>query len=180
MTVRTATRGDLPAVQRVAERAWDADYPGVLNRENLGDAAREWYDADAMAAELDRGDSVVLVAEAAGDEGASDMPSLAGFVHALVDDETGHVLRLYVDPDSRREGVGTALFDAAVDALFDRGVDVVAAMVLEENEPGRKFYRNLGLLEREDRHETVIGGERYTECVYESSRTARQSGDGVD
>ncbi len=56
----------------------------------------------------------------------------------------GVVENLYVVPERRSEGVGTALLDAAEATLWDRDVDVVSLEVMAENRQAREFYRRRG------------------------------------
>jgi len=56
----------------------------------------------------------------------------------------GVVENLYVVPERRGEGVGTALVEAAEATLADRGADVVSIEVMADNERARGLYRRLG------------------------------------
>lgn len=158
MTVREATGADAPAIRQVAERAWSTDYPDIISRESVAAGVTEWYDDDLMRADIARADAAVFVAEA--DDG------VVGFVHGVRGDEDGNVLRVYVDPDHRGNGLGSILLEAATDRLFEMGVDRVRAMVLEANDPGNEFYRSHGFERTDDTYETEIGGEFYDERVW--------------
>ena len=102
---------------------------------------------------------------------------VAGFVQAFgpsddthTEEREGSILRLYVRPDARGEGVGRELLDAARAELFDRGSDRVRAMTLAANEAGRAFYAACGLTKTDEVAETVIDGERYEEVVFVDDR----------
>lgn len=161
MTVREATTDDVPAICEVARRSWKNDYPDVVSRETIEEGVDDWYSPARIEDELSRARTVVLVAEEEG--------TVVGFVHAYSSDEVGYVLRLYVDPDHRRVGVGTRLFDRVRDTLFGHGVTHVDAMVLADNDPGNTFYRTLGF-EMDDQRETTIGPETYPENTYRLQR----------
>lgn len=157
--VRPARAEDAPAVARVAEQTWEHDYPGVLNRENLAAAAREWYDPERSRAAVRDPAYLLYVAE-------SDAGDIQGFVHAFDDDETGIILRAYVHPNARGEGIGRKLVETVCDALTERGCERVTATVLAENEAGVAFYESLGFEATGDTGETEIGGEFYEERTY--------------
>jgi len=159
MEVREATAADVTAVTRVAERSWTTDYPDILSRETAAAAAQDWYGEDRIASELDRDDALLLVAD-------RDPAGVAGFAHAIENDGVGNILRIYVDPDHRGEGVGTALVEATERRLFDRGVDRVRAMVLADNDPGNEFYRAQGFRRLDEVFETRVGDDRYAEHVW--------------
>lgn len=162
MEIREASRADLPAIQAVAETSWEVDYPDVLSRESAVEGAHEWYSRERMESELHGASSLLLVAERDG--------RVVGFVHAAWSGDEGDVMRVYVDPDERGEGVGSALLESAVATLFERDVDRVRAMVLAANEPGKAFYRSHGFEPTDETHETEITGERYEEHVYALQR----------
>ena len=168
MEFREATVDDVEALRGVARRSWARD--PALTRETATTSVEEWYDDRHLRAAVEAADEVVLVAAADGEASDGDRDVL-GFSHSVVDLPDGTVLRLYVDPDHRRDGVGTALLDRTREALASRGVERVRGFVLTANEPGNAFYRAAGF-ERVDEGETVIGGERYDEAVYE--RAARE------
>jgi ribosomal protein S18 acetylase RimI-like enzyme len=161
---REATSADVPAIRDVARATWERDYPAVLNRESVANTVEEWYDADQLAADVDRGDAVVIVAERHPRDDADDA-TVVGFVHAIVDGDCGSLLRAYVHPDERGDGIGRALVDTALDAFRDRGCDRAEAMVLARNDPGNAFYDSLGF-EHVSTDTTLIGGQGYDERVY--------------
>jgi len=78
-------------------------------------------------------------------------PDLVGFVmfgpesgtyeqHA----EKGIVENLYVVPERRGEGIGTALLEAAEESLAADGAEVISLDVMADNEAARRFYREHG------------------------------------
>ena len=162
MHIRAATLEDVPDIQEIATRSWELDYPETVSRETAVDDVRDWYGDDDIRTELSRPDASLLVATAGND--------VVGFVHAIYSAGEGHVMRVYVDPDARGEGVGRALVDAASDRLFSQGADRVRAMVLAVNEPGNEFYEALGFTLDEETYETKIGDEFYDERVWVRER----------
>jgi ribosomal protein S18 acetylase RimI-like enzyme len=56
----------------------------------------------------------------------------------------GLIENLYVRPDARNEGLGSALLSRAESQLTDRGVDAVTLDVMADNERARRFYREHG------------------------------------
>lgn len=157
MTVRPATEADVEAIRRVAERSWETDYPDILTRETAETGVEDWYDRERIRAAVDEAKTLLLVVERNGD--------VVGFAHGNWRNDEGHLLRIYVDPDHRRAGVGRELLVETCGALFDRGVDEIGAMVLSANEPGRAFYERFGF-EHGEEAETTIAGEAYPESRY--------------
>jgi len=158
MTVRSATADDVDAIRTIARDSWEVDYPEILSRETVEEAVEDWYGAEQVKNAIEAPLAFLLVAERDGNP--------VGFLHGVLDGDTGAILRLYVHPDHRGEGVGTDLFDAIHSAFVDHDVDQIQGMVLAANEPGNSFYRHLGM-EQVDSGETIIGGESFTEHTYE-------------
>ncbi len=157
MNVRDATEADVPGIQQIAERAWAADYD-ILTKETAEEAVRDWYSDERVRTEVTSDDSPVVVAEDGG---------IVGFAHGVISqtEGIGTILRLYVDPDRRREGIGRALLSAIEERLAADSIRL-RATVLAANEAGRRFYQESGY-EETGEAETVIGGERYPEVVLE-------------
>jgi ribosomal protein S18 acetylase RimI-like enzyme len=171
--IRSGEPSDADAIERVAEVAWRADYPDVLHRENVEDAAREWYDPEAMSDSLTDPRTVGYVACLEGEE-------VVGFVHAYDDSARerrpaddveepaadGYVFRAYVHPEHRGRDVGRDMLAAALEDLAGRGCDRVRATVLEENDAGQAFYEAFGFERVGVTGETEIGGDYYDEVAY--------------
>jgi GNAT superfamily N-acetyltransferase len=104
----------------------------VLTRESVEAAVNDWYAPERIESELDAERTTVFVAEQDG--------TVVGFAHATWNEEeaTGYVLRLYVDPDHRRERIGHALLEETCRELTARGVDRIDAMVLSARRPTRR------------------------------------------
>ena len=161
MIVREAGAGDVDDIEAVARASWETDYPAILSRETAREGVEEWYGADRLAAEIESDDALVPVAD--GEAG------VVGFAHAVAEESDGTILRLYVAPDHRREGVGGDLLDHTREALIERGVERVRAMVLAANDPGNEFYRRHGFKLAAESG-TVIAGTSYEENVYVAER----------
>lgn len=162
MEVRPAAPDDVPALRSIARRSWERD--PALTRETATESVEEWYGEERLREDIAASDVLVLVAVA---------EDVVAFSHSVVDPPVGTVLRLYVDPDRRREGIGSRLLERTREELAARGVDRVQAMVLAANDPGAAFYQADGF-ERASTGETVIGGESYPEHVYERPAEASE------
>ncbi|PSP70255.1 N-acetyltransferase [Halobacteriales archaeon QH_8_67_27] len=161
VSYRAATPADAPAVEDVASDCWEHDYPDVISRESIREGVEEWYSVDRLQGVIEAGDALVTVAE-------SESGDLVAFSHAVWDGDVGDVLRLYVAPGHRGEGVGRELLDETVDELVAGGAETIRAMVLAENDLGTEFYREAGF-ERVGESETSIADESYREAVFERS-----------
>ncbi|QCJ46847.1 GNAT family N-acetyltransferase [Haloprofundus sp. MHR1] len=163
MRVRPAKTDDIPAIQRVARRSWEATYDEILGRETVEETVSEWYSDETLAEALDRPGTAFLVAERANE--------VVGFCHGVVEAEQGDIVRLYVDPDHWRDGVGSALYERLRSDLEDFNMHRLEAIVLADNEMGNEFYRTLGF-EKRGEGEVTMGGENYRETVYRKELSA--------
>jgi GNAT superfamily N-acetyltransferase len=144
VTLRPATRADIPALTRlvrrcdVSHRAWAGpDLP-------MPDADGEELEWDLRFA---RSGSWIQVA--VGDDGASVVGAIA-FAQATVsrDDRTpvaglGHVSAVFVDPDHWRRGIARQMLDAAEAAMRAAGHDRAQLWTLEGS-PAEQLYTALG------------------------------------
>jgi ribosomal protein S18 acetylase RimI-like enzyme len=91
---------------------------------------------DRVAAELERGVAVFLVAESAG--------RLVGTVLGTHDGRKGWINRLAVAPDCRRRGIGRLLVEEVEARLEALGPEITAALVETTNEASLRFFRAIG------------------------------------
>lgn len=78
------------------------------------------------------------------------------------DTTRGIVYNVYVTPDARNQGIGTALIDAAEDNLAAAGADVIALEVLADNDHARRLYRNLGYRPHRIEFEKAVESDTHT------------------
>ncbi|RQG90319.1 GNAT family N-acetyltransferase [Natrarchaeobius halalkaliphilus] len=78
-------------------------------------------------------------------------PDLAGFASFSIergslelDATRGTLSNLYVEPEYRDRGVGSALLHTAEETLAANGVEVLTLEVMATNEDARRFYRQRG------------------------------------
>lgn len=79
-----------------------------------------------------------------------------------VDQARGFVENLYVRPDRREEGIGSALLAAAERRLSERGVDAVALEVMADNRSARRFYRRAGYEPHRVELEKPVGSDTHS------------------
>ncbi|WP_135362791.1 GNAT family N-acetyltransferase [Halosimplex halophilum] len=158
MNVRTAERGDRPAIRDVARRSLQASYS--LSPEAITGAVAEWYDEAALDEATTDDDRYLLVAEREG--------QVVGFAESELSGEDATLLWLHVDPAYRGEGVGTALFEATRERLEAAGADRMIGRVLADNVDGNGFYEAQGF-ERVDEADLEIAGRHHVENVWAES-----------
>jgi len=93
----------------------------------------------ALAQQLESGIQKILGLEADG--------RLVGAVVTTHDSRKGWINRLVVDPDFRRRGYGLRLVQAAEETLHTQGMQVIAALVENDNPASLALFRQAGYVE---------------------------------
>ncbi len=75
---------------------------------------------------------------------------VVGAILAGHDGRRGFIYHTAVDPSCRRQGVGTALVNAALSALKNEGITKVALVVFSRNDAGNAFWQKQGFTLRDD------------------------------
>ena len=75
---------------------------------------------------------------------------LLGAILAGHDGRRGYISHTAVREDAQRQGVGTALVEAVLEALQADGIRKVALVVFARNEKGNAFWEKLGFTGRDD------------------------------
>ena len=76
--------------------------------------------------------------------------NIIGVILSGHDGRRGYIHHAAVSESEQRNGVGTALGDAAMFALEREGISKVALVVFEKNEKGNAFWEKHGFIERGD------------------------------
>jgi len=145
VTIRRATRSDLPELGRLGALLMRTHYafdqkrflePGANAEEGyawfLGEQLKDDTNAVVLAAERD-GDVIGYVYAALEPISWKELRDACGFIHDIVVEERG-----------RRSGVATALMDAAMAWLKERGAPRVVLGTAEQNEPAQRLFARMG------------------------------------
>jgi ribosomal protein S18 acetylase RimI-like enzyme len=145
-TIRPATTRDLDALGRLGALLMRTHY--AFDRQRFldpgsGDAAERGY-ARFLGSQLRDPDAAVLVAEDGG--------AVIGYVYAALEpiswkdlrDACGFIHDVVVDARTRRQGIATALLEAAAGWLKERGAPRVVLGTAEKNEAAQRLFARLG------------------------------------
>ncbi len=143
LEIRPARRDELPAVAALAAKLVHLHHAFDGARFFVPEHVTEGY-AWWFAKEIDRPEVVLLVA-ARGDR-------LVGYAYGRLEDRDwnqlldacGALHDLWVDDGERHGGVASALVDAVVGALRDKGAPRVVLHVAEANEAAQALFARLG------------------------------------
>lgn len=144
ITIRRATKADLPALGKLGALLLRAHYQfDSLRFMAPGSHPEEGY-AWFLGTQLGEDDVVVFVAEREA--------TIIGYVYAGLEpqswkelrEECGFIHDVVVDEGGRRSGVASALMEAAIDWLRDRGVPRVVLWTAQRNDGAQRLFDRLG------------------------------------
>jgi ribosomal protein S18 acetylase RimI-like enzyme len=144
IVIRRATKADLPALGRLGalllRTHYDFDSQRFMAPGSGSDQGYAWF----LGTQLRDDEVIVLVAEQQG--------AIAGYVYAGLEPQSWKELReacgfihdVVVDEQGRRHGVATALIDAALEWLRERGAPRVMLWTAQRNEAAQRLFDRLG------------------------------------
>ncbi|MCU4751602.1 GNAT family N-acetyltransferase [Halobacteria archaeon AArc-curdl1] len=158
-SIREADTGDAEAIQSVARKSWHAAYDDFLGADTVGAIIDEWYALESLRSSIRASEHHIFVATK--DSPTREDSKLMGFVHGgpwADEPRIGHLMRLYVRPDSWGRGIGTSLLERAETALEGDGYERIRLEVFAENSDGVEFYEARGY-DRADEECETLGGQ---------------------
>jgi ribosomal protein S18 acetylase RimI-like enzyme len=116
--------------------------------------------AQFLTSQMERSDKIVLVADQGG--------AVVGYVYGGVEGNDYMVLRgpaaeiydLVVDPDHRRQGIGSLLLEAALDAVAKLGAPRAVLFTAARNEGAQAMFSKLGFRRTMIEMTRELGGDQ--------------------
>ncbi|MBA3827427.1 MAG: GNAT family N-acetyltransferase [Taibaiella sp.] len=143
LTIRPATRADIPLIQEITARTWPQTYTPILGEEQVAYMLRTMYSTAALQHQMDSGHHF-LIGYSAG------MP--VGFAsYSLHEPRTYKLHKLYILPENRGTGAGRALMAHIINEIKLLGASALVLNVNRYNHSAFSFYQRGGF--------TVIGEE---------------------
>lgn len=138
--VRFATEEDAKSISNICSKAWKVTYANIYSKDYIGKVIDEFYNVERIAKESSESSSYwhgYIVAY----EGKK----ILGCIGGAIEGETGSIYVLYVDPDHKGKGVGSALLEFLTDHQKENyGITRQEVFVTTGNMMGIPFYEKKG------------------------------------
>ena len=155
IVVREATVADAPAISAIGTVAFPAVHNEIVGEEFSAAVVEQTYSISALTECISRcaraDDAAFLVAERDGE--------VVGYLHYDCEGPEPELHRIYVDPNQKRGGVGSALM-RDFHAWLDPGSTYIL-LVAEANRDAQGFYAHHGLVTER----SVDGNEHYGDAM---------------
>ena len=160
--IRNMEKEDIPAVVDIQINGWREAYKGIVADEYLTGMNRDARIKKIENSYLKYG---FIVAQCQG--------KITGFANYIdsnkftpeTPDADCELSAIYVEPDLKRHGIGTKLFECVKEELTRKNKRKMVLWCLKDNEPSRKFYEKTGGKIIGERP-VKIGRDDYTEICY--------------
>ncbi len=144
MTIREATRADIPLIQDIARATWPVCYANIISPAQIAYMLDLMYGTPALEAQFGPKGHRFLIAEQEGQP-----IGFAGFEHGYQGGERTRLHKLYVLPDVKGSGVGHALLEAALAETRKRG-DAAMELNVNKRNSAKDFYARHGFVVERD------------------------------
>lgn len=132
MRIRKAKMADWKDIQYVAEQTWHDTYEGIIDSTTRDIFLQTAYNEDMLEKRISSSQFFVAEME----------DRVVGFIQlTLKEAAIWDLTALYILPAIQKHGIGTALFNTALERLEVERLDV---LVETENTKGMAFYRSKG------------------------------------
>lgn len=144
VTIRRATRADLPALGRLGALLVRMHHELDPKRFFAASPQTESGYAGFLATQLTQSDVIVLVAEEHGEVVGYTYAAVEGYDYMSLRGPAGVLHDIVVDPRHRRLGVGEQLLNQALAFLKSREVPRVVLSTATQNESAQRLFERAG------------------------------------
>lgn len=160
--IRRVQKEDLPEVARIRVEGWKTAYRGIIDDDFLACMSVE---KDRQKREKDYLLNGFLVAKIDG--------KVVGFCRYVADNQFSperedidcEITALYVAPEYKHNGIGTALFSAVKKELQEQHKTKMIIWCLKENLSAHQFYMKMGG-KKQGEKQSQIGDKTYPEICF--------------
>ncbi|WP_298633909.1 GNAT family N-acetyltransferase [uncultured Umboniibacter sp.] len=156
--IRQLKAEDISTVQRIAELAWRAHYPGIISHEQIDFMLGWMYSHDQLRSDMERG---VQFAGAYKDE---ELVGFAGW--ELIDSQTAYLHKLYLLPNEIGAGIGSQMLSWIKREATEAGASQLKLAVNKANVKAIKAYERNGFSQLESVCNDIGNGFVMDDYIY--------------
>ena len=139
VVIEPAEAIDVPEIKQVLSQTWLDTYGHFLSRSTIQTVTTVWHAPELLAAQIKNPDILFRLAK-------DETGAIVGLITAHQNDQGSLIInRLYVRPQSQRQGVGYQLLNEII-RVYPQAKKVQLA-VEAQNEKGVRFYQKQGFAE---------------------------------
>ncbi|WP_263602393.1 GNAT family N-acetyltransferase [Chryseobacterium sp. PET-29] len=134
-----ANEKDIPLIQNLAEKSWEAAYKDLLSQEQIDYMLGTMYSRNEIIRQMQNADYHYYIIF---DENNNSFEGFMGYEHGY-QEYTTKLHRIYLVPESKGKGIGKT----AIDFLKEKAASVNDRKIIlnvNKNNPAKKFYESQG------------------------------------
>ncbi|ADQ16844.1 GNAT family N-acetyltransferase [Leadbetterella byssophila] len=139
--MKTAHVQDIPFLQDLARRAWEVTYSPILERDQLNYMLGLFYSHEVLAQQITSGEQIYLI----DDEGKGFISYQMNYPEV----QKCKIHKLYLDPDQKGKGLGTAMIQEVVSRCQKEGMRELLLNVNKYNS-AKVFYEKVGFVVKDE------------------------------
>jgi ribosomal protein S18 acetylase RimI-like enzyme len=144
VTIRPATRADVPAIGRLGALLVRTHHEFDRERFIAATPQTEQGYASFLGSQLEERDAIILVAEEQGEMIGYAYATVEGYDYMSLRGPAGVLQDIVVDPTHRGRGIGRTLLDAMLVALTEHGAPRVVLSTAEQNLSAQRLFVRAG------------------------------------
>jgi ribosomal protein S18 acetylase RimI-like enzyme len=132
---------DIPFLQDLARRAWDVTYSPILGKDQLNYMLDLFYNQEVLAQQISSGEQIYLI--------DAERRGFISYQMNYPEIQKCKIHKLYLDPDQKGKGLGSALIQEVVSRCQIEGMTELLLNVNRYNS-ARIFYEKVGFVVKEE------------------------------
>jgi diamine N-acetyltransferase len=162
--IRTLTADDIHALQKIGRQTFSETFAAENTEENMHKYLEEGFSDEKLGNELANPSSRFWLAESEGIPAGYMKVNFGTAQTEKFGNSWMEIERIYVLKEFQRQKIGQLLYDKAIEAALQSGIEYVWLGVWENNLKAISFYRKNGFTEF-DKHIFKLGDDEQTDLL---------------
>jgi ribosomal protein S18 acetylase RimI-like enzyme len=159
ITIEKIKDDELAEAKQLLSFVWSCTYRDLLSKQTIEKVTSVWHSLENLKQQAHDKATYFAVAK--------DKDKIIGIITAKIQEKVLYIHRLYIHLNYQRQGIGSQLFQKALEYFLD--YKVMKVDVEEANKKAVEFYIHKGFQKIEER-EDVVEGETLRTIVLEKNK----------